>query len=93
MSMTSALLAPAVLTAGTLAAETGGPHVVWHLPIPPIAYGAIALAAFFLLLGITWMFRNAGHTLMTGSDTVEHGHGKHRASGHETSAGGTGPGH
>ena len=64
--------------------------------IQPAADIPLAVAigvAFFLLLGITWMFRNAGHTLMTGSDTVEHGHGKHRASGHETSAGGTGPGH
>ncbi len=91
MSMTSALLASAVLAAGSLAAETGGPHVVWQLPIPAIAYGAISLGIFALLLGITWMFRNAGHTLMVGPDTVEHG--KHRASGHGTSEGGTGPGH
>ncbi len=94
MSMTSALLAPAVLAAGSLAAETGGePHVVWHLPIPALAYGVISLVAFFALLGITWMFRNAGHTLMAGSDTVEHGHGKHRAPSHGASAGGHGPGH
>jgi len=82
----SATVMPALLTG--LVAEG---EAARSLPMPDVLYGVLAFAVFLLLLGITWMFRNAGHTLMVGPDTVEHG--KHRASGHGTSEGGTGPGH
>ncbi|WP_162872784.1 hypothetical protein [Austwickia chelonae] len=52
-----------------------GHEPVWDLPIPAWSYGAIALAAFMLLLFVTWCFRNAGHTLMEASDVVAHGQG------------------
>ncbi|MBW3084434.1 hypothetical protein KEM60_00622 [Austwickia sp. TVS 96-490-7B] len=61
------------LTPMTLQAVPGSGHeVVWELPMPDWAYGVIALAAFMLLLLITWLFRNAGHTLMEGPDMVPH---------------------
>ncbi len=93
MSMTTALLAPGSLLAGSLAMESGeGSHVVWHLPIPEYMYGVIAITVFMLLLGITWTFRNAAHTLMTQPDVVEHGHGRHRseAASHQATPGGDG---
>lgn len=96
MSMTTALLAPGSLLAGSLATESGGEsHVVWHLPIPAYMYGVIAVAVFLLLLGIAWTFRNAAHTLMTGPDVVEHGHDRHsaEASSHGATPGGAGSGH
>ncbi len=76
-----------------LAAESGGHghEAVWELPIPAWSYGAIALAAFLLLLGIAWVFRNAGHTLMTAPDVREHGApGDH---GHGTTRDGHGSAH
>ena len=31
-----------------------------HLPIPPWAFGCIALGVFFTLFAITWSFRSVG---------------------------------
>ena len=31
-----------------------------HLPMPPEAYGVLALVVFLILLGITWAFRSSG---------------------------------
>ncbi|MCA0438065.1 MAG: hypothetical protein M9891_18740 [Austwickia sp.] len=67
-----------------LAAEEGGHgggHTVWQLPMPAWAYGALALAIFFILLGVVWSFRNMGHTYMTQPDVVDHGPGGHPTQG------------
>ena len=39
-------------------AETAQPER--HLPMPPEAYGVLALVAFLILLAITWAFRSSG---------------------------------
>jgi hypothetical protein len=31
-----------------------------HLPMPPAAYGILALVVFLILLAITWAFRSSG---------------------------------
>ncbi len=69
-----------------LANEGGGHEVVWHLPMPAWAYGALALAIFIVLLGVVWSFRNMGHTYMTQPDVVPHSPG-HDAGGHSASGG------
>ena len=39
------------------AAEVAGEHHT-ELPMPPEAYGAIALGGFFVLFLVTWAFRS-----------------------------------
>ena len=39
-------------------AETAEPQR--HLPMPPEAYGVLALVVFLILLAITWAFRSSG---------------------------------
>ena len=63
------------MTSFAILATEGGERPEFHLPIPAWSYGALALAIFLILLGVVWSFRNAGHTLMTQPDIVEHGHG------------------
>jgi hypothetical protein len=43
-------------TITTLAAESGERH----LPMPPVAFGILALVGFIVLLGITFAFRSSG---------------------------------
>lgn len=42
-------------------AEGEAHHVVVELPIPPLAFGAIAMAGFLALLVVTMSFRNVAH--------------------------------
>ena len=44
--------------AGVLAAAGTSELIEIELPIPPLAYGAIALVTFLVLLGITLSFKN-----------------------------------
>lgn len=46
-------MVPQVLVA---AAEVAGEHHT-ELPMPPLAYGAIAMAGFVVLFLVTWAFR------------------------------------
>ena len=32
-----------------------------HLPLPPWAFGCLALGVFFVLFAITWSFRSIGN--------------------------------
>jgi hypothetical protein len=48
----------ALHAAAVAQAETAEPER--HLPIPPEAFGILALVAFLVLLAITWAFRSSG---------------------------------
>jgi hypothetical protein len=43
------------------------------LPMPPVAYGALAFIGFLLLLGVLWSFRGTAAKLGAGTAHV-HGH-------------------
>ena len=51
------------------------------LPMPPVAYGALAFIGFLLLLGVLWSFRGTAAKL--GAGTVHaHGHDTAGSEGH-----------
>lgn len=70
-------------------------HVVWELPMPPIAYGLIVGAIALVLLVLVWSFRNVAGNVIYGpggpregqSRTVAHG----AADGHDGHDGAAGP--
>ena len=47
-----------------------------ELPMPPIAFGALAMVAFLVLLGVLWAFRGTANKIAGGA------HGVHTAPGH-----------
>ncbi len=51
-----------------------------ELPMPPTAYGILALVAFGLLLGVLWTFRGTAQKVR--SPQSGHGGSGHGASGH-----------
>ena len=46
-----------------------------ELPMPPYAYGIIALVFFAVLLGVLWSFRNTGYKYLP--PTEHHSDGSH----------------
>ena len=42
-----------------------------ELPMPPLAFGALAMVGFLALLGVLWIFRGVGAKVASGS---AHGH-------------------
>lgn len=67
-------------TLASLAAESER-HV--ELPIPPSAYGLIALLFFAIMLGALFAFRQAATKVATADNTVVHeDHGHHGAGDH-----------
>jgi hypothetical protein len=52
-----------------------------ELPMPPIAYGALAFIGFLLLLGVLWTFRGTAAKIAAGNPHV-HGHDDHQGSHH-----------
>jgi hypothetical protein len=53
-----------------------------ELPMPPIAFGALALLTFMLLLGVLWFFRGTAAKIAAGH-TVHHAPpGDHQGSHH-----------
>ncbi len=47
------------IVAGVLAAAGEAPELTEiDLPVPPLAYGLLAMALFLVLLGITYSFKN-----------------------------------
>jgi len=60
----------------TILAET---HVVHEIPMPPLAYGAVALAVFLVLGVATWTYRDVANRHSQkfnrgGHDTHDAGH-------------------
>jgi hypothetical protein len=49
-----------MLLTSLVAAAEGGEEAT-KLPVDPLVIGIGALAFFFVLLGITWAFRNTSH--------------------------------
>ena len=49
-----------LLQAAFVTAAENGEHTT-ELPVPPLAIGLGALGLFFVLLAITWTFRNTSH--------------------------------
>jgi hypothetical protein len=49
-----------MLQAALVAAAENGEHKT-ELPVSPLTFGISALVIFFVLLGITWTFRNVAH--------------------------------
>jgi hypothetical protein len=47
-----------------------------ELPMPPLAFGALALAGFLVLLGVLWFFRGIGNRYVPLSELLgdDHGH-------------------
>jgi hypothetical protein len=66
-------------TVATLA--TAGTEKLRELPMPPLAYGGIAFAAFILLLGVLWSFRNTAAKYDTPATPATAGHSDARAEG------------
>jgi hypothetical protein len=56
-AMIQSLAVPALLS---LQGAEGAEKPLRHLPMPPVAFGILALAAFIVLLGITYAFRSSG---------------------------------
>lgn len=58
-----------------------------ELPMPPLAFGVIAMLAFLALLGILWGFRGTAQTIATRGHHGQTGHhgqsGDHGAHGHD----------
>jgi hypothetical protein len=64
-------------TSAAATVATKGTETLRELPMPTWAYGAIALACFFALLGVLWCFRNTAAKYDKPSGAV---HGDVRAS-------------
>lgn len=54
-----------------------------ELPVPPFVYGLIALAAFAMMLGVLFAFRQAATKIASPENTVAHDDG-HGDDGHRT---------
>ena len=50
-----------------------------ELPMPPIVFGGLAMAAFLLLLGVLWFFRGTAQKIAVGPGAPA-GHGDSHAS-------------
>lgn len=57
------------------------------LPMPPLAYGALAFIGFLLLLGVLWSFRGTAAKLAVGNPHV-HGHDAAGSDAHDDHQGG-----
>jgi hypothetical protein len=48
-----------------------------ELPMPPIAFGALAMLGFLLLLGVLWAFRGTANKIAAGNPHVDRNHPFH----------------
>jgi hypothetical protein len=55
-----------------------------ELPMPPYAFGGIAMLAFLVLLGVLWSFRGVAQKIATTDNTAHatHGDTDHQGSHH-----------
>ena len=48
-----------------------------ELPMPPIAFGALAMVGFLVLLGVLWAFRGTATKIAGGAPHVRPSHADH----------------
>ncbi len=62
------------MSANVLPVLVHAEEVQRQLPMPPIAFAAIAFGFFLAGLGVLWTFRNSGHKVGDRHESASQGH-------------------